>query len=73
MTAEVQYKAINIKGNPVSEIIFLISNTPTYYTRIDLSAGAPSQVPHPVVLGEELARRRNVEHKNCKNENTESI
>ena len=72
MTAEVQYKAINIKGDPVSEVIFLISNTPTYYTRTDLSVGAPPQVPHNAVLGERLAERTNVEHRNRKNENTKS-
>jgi len=45
MTVEAQHKAINIKGDPMLEVIFDIPNSPAYYTRTDLSVRASSREP----------------------------
>jgi len=52
------------------EVISLIPNSPVYYTRTDLSVGAPSQVPHPPHLGE---GKESTKHRSREDEKTEII
>jgi len=65
--ADVQYKIINTKIDPLSKVICLIPNLPTYYIWIDLSVRV--HLFHPAHLeGQEDTKQRNRE-----NEKTEIV